>query len=66
MCNSIKLTRLVIVTTNKTDVGRQTLDRLRSIFPDMIKYFASQSQTCQLLDFFFFNIEMKLWKVVQS
>ena len=30
----------------------------------MINHFANQSQTCQLL-IFFFNIEMKLWKVVQ-
>ena len=30
----------------------------------MINHFASQSQTCQLFDFFL-NIEMKLWKVVQ-
>ena len=30
----------------------------------MINHFASQSQTCQLLNFFL-NIEMKLWKVVQ-
>ena len=30
----------------------------------MINHFASQSQTCQLL-FHFFNIEMKLWKVVR-
>ena len=31
---------------------------------NMIYHFASQSQTCQLLNFFY--IERKLWKVVQS
>ena len=38
--------------TRPTLEHRWTLDRLRSIYPDMINHFASQSQTCQLLIFF--------------
>ena len=32
----------------------------------MINHLANQSQTCQLSKIFFFNIEKKLWRVVQS
>ena len=48
---------------------RKTLGHLKSINPNMINYFANQSQTCQLLEILkhlFSNIEKKLWNVVQS
>ena len=43
---------------------RKTLGRLRSINPSMINHFANQSKSCQLLNSF--NIEKKLWNMVQS
>ena len=47
---------------------RKTLGHLRSINPNMINHYASQSQTCQLLKILkniFFQTK-KMWKVVQS
>ena len=47
---------------------RKTLGHLRSIDPNMINHYASQSQTCQLLKILkkiFFQTK-KRWKVVQS
>ena len=48
---------------------RKTLGHLRSINPNMINHYASQSQTCQLLKIkkktIFFQTK-KMWKVVQS
>ena len=46
---------------------RKTLGHLRSINPNMINHYASQSQTCQLLKILkniFFQTK-KMWKVVQ-
>ena len=55
------------IRTRPTLIRRQTLGRLRSIYPDMNNHFASQSQTCQLLKIIFSsNIDRTLWKVVQS
>ena len=53
--------------TRPTLERRKTLSHLRSINPNMINHFASQSQTCKLLKIisFLFNIERKLWRVVQ-
>ena len=47
---------------------RKTLGHLRSINPNMINHYASQSQTCQLLKIsknIFFQTN-KMWKLVQS
>ena len=67
--SSLSITQVKIYSssylTRPTLEHRWTLGCLRSIYPDMINHFASQSQTCQLL-LHFFNIEMKLWKVVQT
>ena len=44
----------------------KNLGRLRSINTNMINHFTNQSQTYQLWKIIFFNIQTKLWKVVQS
>ena len=38
-----------------------TLGHLRSINPNTINHFASQSQTCQLLKIFFFSLRLDWW-----
>ena len=58
----------VFIQTRPPLERRKTLGHLRSINPNMINHYASQSQTCQLLKIlknFFFSNE-KMWKVVQS
>ena len=57
---------LTAVSTRPTLERRLTLGRLRSIYPDMINHFASQSQTCQLLIFFTFKGNCENWCNLRS